>query len=453
MSVTSMIFLFCFLPVALFLYYIAPDKAKEYVLLALSLVFYALGSLEFVLLFVIATVITVILGRIIDRVSKKPVRIILLVAGILVNVSLLGYYKYFDTVLLPLGISFFTFKAISYLVDVFTKKAELSKNPLHDALYLSFFAQIQSGPLSRYNEMKPDYTKERFGLFADGAMRFIIGFGKKVLIANILSNVTNEIFTSPKESFSTAYIWLGSICFSLQLFLDFAGYSDMAIGISEMFGYRCRENFDYPYMTESVSGFWRRWHISLSEWFRDYVYIPLGGSRNRNKYRVYINLLAVWLLTGIWHGTSLNFIAWGLGYFVLISFEKMTGFPKKLPNRFLKAVYRILTLLFINFEWVLFKAQNLKSGLIIIREMILFHRNEIADARTLFLIKDNAFFIAAALVLCFPLVPFAEKKLENKKALRVAFEIVTGLIALFGFAWAVSFVVAGQNNPFLYANF
>ena len=355
---------------------------------------------------------------------------------------------------LPLGISFFTFKSISYLVDVYRKKAALTDNPLHDALYLSFFAQIQSGPLSRYHDMTQfNQKKIDFDLFSDGVYRFLAGFSKKILISNVLSNITTEIFKAPFENFSTSYAWLGAVCYSLQLFFDFSGYSDMAIGITQMFGYKCPENFDYPYMTDSVSKFWRRWHITLSEWFRDYIYIPLGGSRNKRKWRVYVNLFVVWLLTGIWHGAAWNFVVWGLGYFVVISLERIFELPGRLKSKLGKILYRICSLLFINFQWVLFRSESLLSGLRYIKRMILPYTNEVANMRTLFLIKDYWFFIVLAIVLSTPIVSKLGCKLEKNKIVHTIYEILIALLVIGGFIWSISFVVAGQNNPFAYADF
>ena len=251
---------------------------------------------------------------------------------------------------------------------------------------------------------------------------------------------------------STLYLWLGAICYSMQLFYDFDGYSDMAIGLSEMFGYRCTENFDYPYMTESVAKFWRRWHISLSSWFRDYVYIPLGGSRCK-KWRTYFNLFAVWALTGIWHGAAWNFIFWGIGYFIVIAFERATGLPDRLKTRFGKFIYRVLALLFINFQWVIFRAASLQSGLSYIKRMVVYTPNTLADKRALFLMKDNWVFILVGILLCFPIVQYLEKKLESRKRLLAIFHIVVGVIVVFGAVWSVSFIISGQNNPFAYANF
>ena len=466
MSMTSMLFLFLFLPAALAVYYLTPVRAREAVLLAVSLIFYAFGCLEYIFLFIAAIVITVVLGRLINRAKTKTAKRTFLILGILLNAGLLIYYKYTDFALttwgtvteteirlknlaLPLGISFFTFKAISYLADVYKGTAKLEKNPLRDALYLSFFPQVQSGPLSRYNDLNTRDPK----LFAEGVFRFLTGFCKKVLIADVLSKVTVEIFAAPPETASMSFAWLGAVCFSLRLLFDFAGYSDMAIGISNMFGWRCPENFDYPYMTESVSKFWRRWHITLGAWFRDYVYIPLGGSRSKSKSRVYFNLLVVWLLTGIWHGAAWNFVVWGLGYFAVIAFERLTNLPGRLRSKWGRAVYRILTLLFINFQWVLFNAKDLTSGLRYIKQMLIPSPNALADARALFLLKDYWFFILVAVILCFPLIPRLHQKLKSRKTARTVFEAALALVLLAGFAWSVSLVVAGLNNPFAYANF
>ena len=469
MSITSMLFVFLFLPLVIAIYHLSNESVREYVLFIISLVFYSLGSINYIFLFVISLAVTVLIGRTMANVEGDIKKRGLLVLGIVFNVAFLFYFKYFNFSiatwaqimgnevelkdrLLPLGISFYTFKAISYLADVYSGRAVLEDNPVHDLLYLSFFSQIQSGPITRYNNCKRtnDSMSE---IFSDGAIRFMIGFNKKVLIANVLANITNEIFNAPFESFSTSYAWLGSICFSLQLFFDFAGYSDMAIGITEMFGYSCMENFNYPYMTESVSKFWRRWHISLSEWFRDYIYIPLGGSRCKSKVKIYFNLFVVWLLTGIWHGASWNFVIWGLGYFVLIAFERATDVPDRFRTNIGKVIYRVLSLLFINLQWVMFNSKDVIDGLRYIKRMIFYQNNDLTNVRVLFLLKDYAFFIILAIVLSFPIVPWIRKKLIDREAAFAAFEIVECIIIVAAFIWAISFVVAGQNNPFAYANF
>ncbi len=462
---TSFPFIFLFLPLSLAIFYLSGKKAGEYVLLAVSIAFYSLFSIEYIALFIIEIILTVLIGRLMNKSQKKPAAKTLLIAGIAFNTVILVFYKYINSAMglfasgnetqliaLPLGISFFTFKAISYLTDVYKGKAVLSPNPVHDALYLSFFPQVQAGPITRYNGLtRFDHMNGK--VFIDGLFRFLMGFCKKVLISNVLSKVTIEIFGAPLNDFSASYAWLGSICFSLQLLFDFAGYSDMAIGISNMFGYQCMENFDYPYMTESVSRFWRRWHISLSQWFRDYIYIPMGGSRTGAKWRVYFNLLVVWVLTGIWHGSTWNFIAWGLGYFAVISFERLTGLPDRLRQKWAKIIYRLLTLLFINLQWVIFNSKNILSGLGLIRRMFICPPNELDDLRTLFLLKNYGLFIAAAILLCFPLVPWIDKKLKAKKVIHTVFKAVITAIVIFAFIWSLSFIAAGLNNPFAYGNF
>ncbi len=459
MSITRMTFLFVFLPVALGIYYIANNKVREAVLLVISIVFYAIGSMDYVAMFTCIVCITVFIGRLISRNdSSRAGRCALLVFGILINLCPLVYYKYADPTLsahvLPLGISFFTFKSVSYLVDVYKHKVDLTDNPIYDALYLSFFAQIQSGPLSRYKDMSTvPGEKLDFDLFSKGMFRFLIGYSKKVLIANMLSNITTEVFNTPFDLFSTSYAWLGSICFSLQLFFDFSGYSDMAIGLTQMFGFTCPENFDYPYITESVTRFWRRWHITLSEWFRDYVYIPLGGSRNKSRWRVYFNLFVVWILTGIWHGSSLNFIAWGLGYFVVISLERLFNLPGRLKSKAARAIYRVFTLAFINFQWVLFNSNDLLSGLRYIKRMVVIKTNDISDTRALFLLKDYSFFIVAAIIFSMPIIPKINEMVKNDGKYRILYETVMAVLVIVAFIWSISFVVAGQNNPFAYANF
>lgn len=452
MSITSTIFLFCFLPIALVLYYIVGKRVKEYVLLFVSLFFYACGSAEFLVVFLIAVSLTVCLGRLLFALddSKVLYRRLILTAGILLNASLLVFCKYstrFD--LLPLGLSFFTFKAISYLADIY--KIVISDMPVvHDALYLSFFGQIQAGPLSRYEEMKYDAS---FNKFSEGVFRFFIGFAKKILLADTLSKISTEIFSAGADSLTLSYAWLGAIAYSLELFFDFAGYSDMAIGLTKMFGYDCRENFIYPYMTESVSKFWRRWHITLSEWFRDYVYIPLGGSRTSRKWQVYFNLLVVWVLTGIWHGTSGNFILWGLGYFVLISFERLTGLPNKFKSRFGKIIYRVFSLIFIIIEWVMFRSSGISAGIQYIKHMIVPTANSLSDFRALFIIKEYGIFLAVSILLCFPIYPMLEKNFEDGSKKELLFNAISLVIVFVCFIMALSFVISGQNNPFAYANF
>lgn len=470
MSITSMSFVFAFLPLALAVYYISNNEIKPYVLLGISIVFYAFGSIRYISLFLIDICITIFVGRSIYKANSRLARKTLLILGVICNVGLLVFYKNGDALIgkwnviiglqetqqnlvLPLGISFFTFKAISYLADIYKKKVELSDDVVRDALYLSIFTQIQAGPISRYEESKIVGNGFNSNLFSQGVYRFLVGFSKKVIISSMLYKSYVEIFATPLEDVSTLYAWLGAICFVLQLLYDFEGYSDMAIGMSAMFGYKCCENFNYPFMTESIGGFWRRWHMSLGSWFKDYIYIPLGGSRNQHKIKLYFNLFVVWLLTGVWHGVSGNYILWAMGTFVAISIEKALNLPERLKSKASKIIYRFLSALFSGTMLTVFGTDSFISGLRYINRMYNFRMGAIVDMRAKFLIKDNWFFICIAVLLCFPIVPFIEEKLQDKAVLAKLFELCKVAIVVASFVWALSFVVAGQNNPFAYANF
>lgn len=474
MAVTDLMFLFWFIPGALLVYYITRGKCREYVLLAVSLFFYACGAPDYLFLLLLSLIINIFTGYLIAHFREKiRVARFLLAMGVIYNLAILFFFKYFDFVmlnlskvfqqnyvsqnlLLPLGLSFFTFKAISYLIDTYTGKIEVNNGVVKAALYMSFFAQMQSGPLSRYNDMfgRKDKCQEgRFSLFSEGVYRFVIGFNKKILLANTLANITQEAFDwGIKGELSTGFAWFGAVCYSMQLFFDFSGYSDMAIGISQMFGYRCPENFNYPYMTSSVSKFWHRWHITLGAWFRDYVYIPLGGSRVDTKFKLYRNLFVVWFLTGMWHGANWQFIFWGVTYFCVIAIEKTFDWPNRFKLRFVRILYRLCVIVFVIFEWVIFRADGLKAGLEYAKVMILNTPNSLADLRGIFLLKDNLVFVIVGILLCFPIMPVIEKYLKKTEASTVIWNI--GILAnVLLFLCAISFVVAGQNNPFAYANF
>lgn len=473
MELTNLLFIFSFLPFSVCIYYISNDKAKEYVLVALSLFFYAVGDLQYFIIFLCLISLTVIIGRFEYRVDVLWQKRVILLVGILINLCVLGYYKYYDFVIencntvfgvsistrnliLPLGISFYTFKSIAYLVDVYCGKISLEADIIHDYLYLSFFPQLQCGPLSRYSEMSAGIAQSETikASIVNGIYRFVIGFCKKVLLADILAKIVNEVFTVSVNEYTCGYAWLGAMCYALQIYYDFSGYSDMAIGLTEVFGYHCEENFDYPYMTESVGKFWRRWHISLSQWFRDYVYIPLGGSRTKSKVGIIRNLFVVWILTGLWHGADWKYLIWGLGYFVMILFEKLTGFPERLKSKFACAFYRLFSLIFIICQWVIFRAKDIQSGLGHIMHMFCAKGNALYNVRAVFLIKEYWAIIILAIVFCFPIVPFVEKRLLNRKGFsKNAIEMAYALVICVLFICALSLRIAGQNNPFVYANF
>lgn len=498
MSITDISFLFLFLPIS-FLVFLLKQKWQKYILLLLSLFFYACGSPKYFYLFVVMVFIDTALVHALcytmtkadpppqksrkksenNRPAVKSVQTFLLCAGIFLNLGLLFYYKYYSfsiknvnhllgtnftakDLLLPLGISFFVFKAVSLFIDVYRGSVTLSGSPAETALYLSFFAHVVSGPICRYGEFyqysgihkNEALSGISWSRFSNGSCLFVCGFCKKILLSNILSLITAEVFAMDLTETSSAILWLGSICYSLQLYYDFSGYSEMAAGIGEMFGIHCKENFHYPYCTSSVSEFWRRWHISLGSWFRDYVYIPLGGSRVRTKYRLYFNLAVVWLLTGIWHGANWTFIFWGFTYFIMISLEKAFNIPQRFQSAPARILYRIFTLLFINFEWVIFHSENISSGLRFIRHMIFGFDNTLADARTVILLQEYGIFILGAVIFSMPVVPWIRKSTAKiSPGLSYAVNSIFSLLLCVLFVCAVSFVIAGQNNPFLYGNF
>lgn len=466
MSFDSLFFLFCFLPVLLAVHRIIPPRGRQYVLIVFSLLFYAFAS-PFLPLFLGGILLNALLGWLLDKARARPrLSGALLLCGVLFNVGLLVYYKYRDFLLpglaaslsavqntaIPLGLSFFTFKAISLLVDI-----RRGTVPAFDfsrtVCYLSFFGQITSGPIARYNEFTAADPAQG-SLFGRGVERFMLGFCKKILLADILANVVAEVFETPSPA--TALVWLGSVCYSLQLYYDFSSYSDMAVGLCHMLGYRCPENFDYPYMTRSFSEFWRRWHITLGHWFRDYVYIPLGGSRVCLP-RVYLNLLAVWLLTGLWHGANWTFVAWGLGHFVLIALEKASGLPGRFRRPWACGLYRVFVLVFINFLWVVFRSSDIAQAQQMLLAMLGFAPGAAGSARALFLLRDYGVFVAAGLLFTGPVLPWLSRLVARLSAgKRTPGHIANGAAACalaVLFVCALSFVVGGQNNPFLYGNF
>lgn len=384
MIFSSLHFTFLFLPLVMILYFLAKDKYRNYILLVMSLLFYSYGEPGFICVMIGSIVGNYAIAIWIEIKREKGAVIFarnLLILDILMNIGILFIFKYlvfsigvfnfvFHTELpvleiaLPIGISFYTFQALSYVVDVYRGTVRVQRNPLYLALYISFFPQLIAGPIVRYSAIEAQITNRVHSLekFAEGARRFLLGFSKKIILANNLSVVAAEISAKDAVSTNPLILWLGSICFTLHIFYDFSGYSDMAIGLGKIFGFDFKENFDYPYMSKSITEFWRRWHMSLGEWFRDYVYIPLGGSKV-SVTRHLFNLFVVWMLTGIWHGANYTFIAWGLGYFILLVIEKYFIKPWKRNSVIFRNVWRVCALLCVNFGWVIFNASGLRKGI------------------------------------------------------------------------------------------
>lgn len=383
MVFSSPTFLFLFLPIVLALYYVAPMRVRNGLLLAASLYFYAWGDIGFVPVMLASIGMNYGFGRWLERHPNGWTARTILTCAVVGNLALLGYCKYmgfalenlnlllawcdlptleYRPVRLPLGISFFTFQAMSYVIDVYRRESPAQRNPLHLALYIAMFPQLIAGPIVRYGDIAAQIvqrTVTRAG-FVDGIRRFIFGLGKKALIANTVAIAADAIFLESPDKLTMPVAWLGIFCYSLQIYYDFSGYSDMAIGLGQMFGFRFAENFRYPYVATSITDFWRRWHISLSTWYRDYLYIPLGGNRVA-PWRVYLNLLTVFLLCGLWHGASWNFVIWGMLHGALLMGERLARhWDRPLPPVLLRHAW---VLLMVMVGWVFFRAETLPQAL------------------------------------------------------------------------------------------
>ena len=464
MLFSSTVFIFVFLPAVLIGYYLLRGmKARNALLLAASLLFYAWGEPVYVLLMLLSIAVNYVFGRLLERRAHSKT---LLAAAVIFNLGLLFYFKYLNftvdnlnalfglhlsvpALALPIGISFFTFQAMSYVIDVYRGTAPVQRNVLSLGLYISFFPQLIAGPIVRYNSIAAQIEERRVTPedFQAGVCRFVEGFAKKIILANNLSLAAEKAFSlAGAGEISTAMAWLGSLAYTFQIFFDFSGYSDMAIGLGWMFGFCFEENFRYPYLSRSVSEFWNRWHISLGHWFRDYVYFPLGGSRV-DKGKLLRNLFVVWLLTGVWHGAAWQFIVWGLGYGVIISLEKLTGFPRSCRSNILSAAYALCTFLIVNAGWVLFGAQDLPAALVQLRAMLGF--GAAPDLTAAFYWQEYWPLFLAAAFFSTPLL----RRLLGRFHPGTALEIGRALLYMLLFVISVSYLAMGAHNPFIYFTF
>lgn len=475
MIFSSNIFLFLFLPITLLGYFLIKEKYRNFFLLLMSLIFYAWGEPKFVLIMIASIIFNYLSALLIDRFkNKKKIKKSILIFSVIGNLSLLFIYKYLDFAItninrfgftiplqklaLPIGISFFTFKAISYLVDVYRGDVEVEKKFYKVGLYISLFPQLMAGPIARYKDISKeiDERKVNLALFSEGVKRFIIGLAKKVIISNNVALIVDKAFAVPTGELSVLFAWLGIIAYALQIYFDFSGYSDMAIGLGKMFGFNFLENFNYPYMTNSVSDFWRRWHMSLGQWFRDYVYFPLGGSRVKKTSRLVFNLFVVWFLTGVWHGSSWNFIFWGLLYFVLITFEKLTGIPDKLKSKTAKILYRMFTLLAVLVGWVLFRAPGMTAAIKYLLSMLGLSGNPLISSEGIFYLKEYLVLLIAGLIFSTDILKNLYNKFKTNQKNKIVINIMgllETLILIFMFVWSISYIVLGAYNPFIYVNF
>lgn len=472
MLFSSTAFIYLFLPIVLFFYYIVLRKSRLWqniFLLCASLYFYAWGEPKYVLVMILSILANWLFGLIIDkkRGSEKACKWVITLS-IIFNLGMLFIFKYlsftgdilhsifsihlpFPEIALPIGISFFTFQAMSYVIDVYRNQGKVQTNILYVGLYISFFPQLIAGPIVRYETVADEIQnrKENWDDFFDGFARFVTGLAKKVLLANCFALLADQAFDAVHggNTISVLFSWLGAIAYTLQIFFDFCGYSDMAIGLGKMFGFHFLENFDYPYISLSITEFWRRWHMSLGTWFRDYLYFPLGGSRC-GKLKNIFNLFIVWMLTGLWHGANLTFVLWGLMYFLLLTFEKATGLHKK-SGKVLNIIKWLYTILFVILGWVLFRANSVSDAFSYLSSMFGLNGNAVVDDISVAWLMQNIILLAIGSVLCTPLFKILSKKTENSAS--AGYIKVIGLIVLL--VLSVASLVSSSYNPFIYFNF
>ena len=461
MIFSSITFLFYFLRITLGLYYLVPNKLKNIVLLLASLFFYAYGEPTYILIMLLSVLSTYIFGRLIDKFRKYSK--LFLILSICFSVGLLIYFKYtnflisninlwlknkvdFINVVLPIGISFYTFQMISYTIDVYRKDVKVQKNIFKLALYVTLFPQLIAGPIVRYTTIEKELEERThsFEKFAIGVRRFVIGLGKKVLIANVLGELTN-IFLSTNVP-TVLFYWMYAIANMLQIYFDFSGYSDMAIGLGRMFGFEFLENFNYPYIAKSITDFWRRWHISLSSWFRDYIYIPLGGNRV-SKIKWLRNILVVWLLTGIWHGAEWNFLIWGLYFGIILLLEKFVfgKLLEKIPSIF----SRLYTLFIVMVSFIIFNGESTSQIFDNISGLFGLNNVALVSAETIYYLKSYLTVLIIGIVASTPFMKIIVTKEKLKNLINVLEPIYLILILII----STSYIVDGSFNPFLYFRF
>ena len=479
MIFSSTLFLFIFLPLTLLIYYAIPKKyvaAKNIELLIASLIFYAWGEPKNVILMLISIAANYGFGLLLEKYDEnKRARKIILIISVIFNLGMLFYFKYLGfftggrvTVILPIGISFFTFQIMSYTIDVYLRNVKTQRDPFKLALYISLFPQLIAGPIVRYIDVEKELANRTYDVdkIFKGVTRFSVGLAKKVVISNTVGLLADNIFKLDVTQMSSATGWLGAIAYTLQIYFDFSGYSDMAIGLGHMMGFNFIENFNYPYISKSVQEFWRRWHISLSSWFRDYLYIPLGGNR-KGKIRTYINLLIVFACTGFWHGAAWNFLVWGLFHGLFLVIERI-GFKKVLAGEFkslenkpkaakacritMTVIGHIYTMLIAIIGWVLFRAETMGKAWQYLCTMFRF--SNWGWVKAVAQLDGYTLVILLLGVVCsFPIVPVVREKLRKYSWGETAVSII-GAVSMLTLLLLSIFCLTGSDyNPFIYFRF
>lgn len=463
MLFSSIIFLYYFLPILLITYFIVPKKLKNIVLLAFSLFFYFYGEPNYIYILLLTCFINYLSALLIEKYKKKGK--LILVLTLLYNIGQLLYFKYtnffignfndlfntsidFFRIVMPIGISFFTFQALSYVIDVYKYKVKATNNFFNFATYVSLFPQLVAGPIVRYedvaNELKD--RKTNFDNFAEGVKRFSIGLAKKVIIANTMGELCSSIFGIATKSILS--YWLQGIGFTLQIYFDFSGYSDMAIGLGLMFGFHFLENFNYPLVAKSITDFWRRWHMSLSSFFRDYVYIPLGGNRV-GKIKWYRNIFIVWFLTGFWHGAAWNFIIWGLYFAVILTLEKLKLLECLEKTKIIKYLYTIVIVII---SFVIFNSNSISEFLVSIKSMFGLNNLSFTNLETIYYLRSYLMLLIISIISATPLFKNLIQKIKNKKII-MFINILEPIYYIAIIIVVTAYLIDSSFNPFLYFRF
>jgi len=466
MLFSSIPFLYYFLPVTLILYFAAPKPVKNVVLLLASLIFYGWGEPSYVFLMAGSIVMGYVAGILIEKVKQTTLKRLVLVTSLVISLGLLGYFKYANffirnfneatgmgvpllKVLLPIGISFYTFQLISYVIDVYWGTVRAQKNLIALATYITMFPQLIAGPIVRYSDVEKQ-LKDRthdFRKISYGIRRFVIGLAKKILVANVLGEFCSIFKTSDEKSI--VFYWAYAIAVSLQIYFDFSGYSDMAIGLGSLLGFHFPENFNYPFISLSATEFWRRWHMSLGTWFRDYVYIPLGGSR-LGKYRNLFNILVVWLLTGFWHGAEWTFVVWGLYFAFLLMIEKTFLLKKLEKHKLLAHVYLCILVIF---SFIIFDAATIRGGFHVIKSMLGMGGVALISAPTWYYLKSFGVVLLVAIIGATPWPKKLVEKMGRKDWGRRILPVVEPIVMILLLLLCTGYLVDGSFNPFLYFRF
>ncbi len=465
MLFSSITFLYCFLPCVLLVYFIVPDRMKNFVLLLSSLLFYGWGEPKYLAFMLASIAQSYIAARLVERLRGTAGARLVTALSAAASLGLLAYCKYADffienfnaltglsvpllRVALPVGISFYTFQILSYVIDVYRGDVPAQRNFIDLAMYVAMFPQLIAGPIVRYSDIAGSLKNRRTSLAdaSEGITRFSVGLAKKILLANQAALIVSEFKASGEKT--VLFYWLYTVSYMLHIYFDFSGYSDMAIGLGRIFGFRFSENFNYPYISSSITEFWRRWHISLGGWFRDYLYIPLGGNRVKPLRHVF-NILVVWAATGFWHGAAWNFILWGLLYAVLLLFEKYV----LRPNMRLKVPMHIYTLLFVALGFILFDSATVGDALVSFKAMFGFSGLPAADAASLYYLRSNAVLLVVSAVGATPLPKRIFEKIGETALGKRIFSVAVPASAAALIAVCTAYLIDGSFNPFVYFRF